>query len=62
MGAERASEIRSCHLNSIDDITNGISNGIGNSIVRNNSIPNDIVKPNANNIIPHPYTGPFKLI
>jgi hypothetical protein len=30
--------------NSIADITNVISIGIGNSIVRNNSIPNDIVK------------------
>ena len=35
-------------VNSIADITNGISIGIGNSIVRNNSISNNIVKANAN--------------
>ena len=39
-------------VNSIADITNGIFIGKGNSIVRNNSIPNDIVKANANIIMP----------
>ncbi len=39
-------------VNSIADIPNCIYIGIGNSIVRNNSIPNDIVKDNVNNIMP----------
>ena len=37
-------------VNSIADITNGIYIGIGNSIVKNNSIPSYIVKANAKKI------------
>ena len=35
---------------------------IGNSIVRNNSIPNDIVNANTNIIMPESYAGLHKLI
>jgi hypothetical protein len=49
-------------VNSTADIKNGISIVIGNSIVRNNSMPNDIVKANTNVIMPESYTGLHKLI
>ena len=39
----------------------GSSIVIGNSIVRNNSMPNDIVKANTNIIMPESYTGLHKL-
>jgi hypothetical protein len=42
-------------LNSIADITNGIYIVIGNSIVKNNSVPSYIVKANA-------FTGLHNLI
>ena len=49
-------------VNSIADIPNCIYIGIGNSIVRNNSMPNDIVKANTKIIMPESDAGLHMLI